>query len=562
MSDALLLIPSARIVAPELLPEFGAVPSALIPLDGRTALEYIAAAHPQPGTSIRVAGHEAINRLRAFLERRPDLPADLVDVGPTRSLGETILRALGTEPLPAHLTVHFGDTLVPDDLPTGDAVLYVDQRDIYRWTTFELDADARIRRIVDKEQAKDGSAPLHVFVGVFGFAEPEQFRTALLRAVGAPASGIDPFYAALQAYVADRPDRHAIFRPARTWRDLGHLDTYYASKRSHFLGRRYFNDVSVDARRGVIRKTSTQTRKFRDEINWYVRLPRELAYLAPRVIDYRSEGDAPFIELEFYGYPTLNDLFLHGDVSAGVWDQILEALAHVLEAFAAYRLVPSESDALRDAMREMYSVKTRDRLAQLGADAAFEPFLQEQVRINGLTVAGLPVVLAQLDTTAERIGLYHAPHFSLIHGDLCLSNILYDRRHGIVRLIDPRGGFGRFDLYGDPRYDLAKLSHSVLGHYDFIVNGQFSCTASGNDVVLRIHDEPSHRVLRARFVERLLGRDAAHLRQVRLVEALLFLSMIPLHADRPAAQRAFLARGLTLFAAMSRDGTHAEYAAA
>ena len=35
--------------------------------------------------------------------------------------------------------------------------------------------------------------------------------------------------------------------------------------------------------------------------------------------------------------------------------------------------------------------------------------------------------------------------------------------------------------------------------------------------------------------------------QVKLIESLLFLSMVPLHADRFASQEAFLARGLEIF---------------
>ena len=30
-----------------------------------------------------------------------------------------------------------------------------------------------------------------------------------------------------------------------------------------------------------------------------------------------------------------------------------------------------------------------------------------------------------------------------------------------------------YDIYGDPRYDLCKLNHSIEGDYDFFVNGLF-----------------------------------------------------------------------------------------
>ena len=54
---------------------------------------------------------------------------------------------------------------------------------------------------------------------------------------------------------------------------------------------------------------------------------------------------------------------------------------------------------------------------------------------------------------------------SIMHGDFCLSNILYDLRSRICKLLDPRGSFGASGIYGDPRYDVAKLYHSVYGLY-------------------------------------------------------------------------------------------------
>lgn len=556
----LLLLPSARTIAPELESEFGRIPSGLIPLDGRAALEYIIEPYAERGYTALVAAHDAIDQLSGFLARRPEFPGQIVDVGATASLGETIAVALRPFTGLRHLVINFADTILPDFVPEGDVVAYADQADIYRWTTFELDAQARIGRIIEKEQDKDPSVAVHVFVGVFAFADPADFVRELEAALAAPSSaGIDPFYVAVRAYVAGRSDRRLLFQAVRGWRDLGHLDTYYASKRAHYLGRRFFNDVSVDARRGLVRKTSRHVRKFRNEIGWYVHLPKNLAYLAPRVIDYRMDGDEPFLELEFYGYPTLNDLFLYGNLSAGIWEQILGALEHVLSEFASYTHTPENPADLHAAMREMYETKTRERLAQVDLTGSFAPFGEREIVINGVRCPGVPVVLEQLSETAERLGMYQADIFTIVHGDLCLSNILYDRRHGIVRLIDPRGGFGRYDIYGDLRYDLAKLSHSVLGHYDFIVNGQFTCDITATGVQLQMHDGAVHRSRRLQFAARILGTDAPHVRRVRFIEALLFLSMTPLHADRPKAQAAFLARGLQLYAAVAGDASLQEY---
>ena len=64
-----------------------------------------------------------------------------------------------------------------------------------------------------------------------------------------------------------------------------------------------------------------------------------------------------------------------------------------------------------------------------------------------------------------------------MHGDFCFSNILYDFKSQSIKVIDPRGlsGDGKEQsIYGDLRYDVAKLAHSVIGKYDFIIAGRFS----------------------------------------------------------------------------------------
>ena len=62
----------------------------------------------------------------------------------------------------------------------------------------------------------------------------------------------------------------------------------------------------------------------------------------------------------------------------------------------------------------------------------------------------------------ERILIPDAEsEFSVIHGDPCFTNILIEETYNFMRLIDPRGSFGSFDIYGDSRYDLAKIFHSM-----------------------------------------------------------------------------------------------------
>ena len=74
------------------------------------------------------------------------------------------------------------------------------------------------------------------------------------------------------------------------------------------------------------------------------------------------------------------------------------------------------------------------------------------------------------------------------HGDLCFSNILYQRHANILRMIDPKGAKEEEDIWTDPWYDLAKLSHSICGRYDFFNSGLYRVEI-GEDLKLGLHIE-------------------------------------------------------------------------
>jgi hypothetical protein len=137
---------------------------------------------------------------------------------------------------------------------------------------------------------------------------------------------------------------------------------------------------------------------------------------------------------------------------------------------------------------------------------------------------------------------------SFLHGDFCFSNILFDFRAGRVKTIDPRGtdALGRPSRFGDLRYDLGKLAHSVLGLYDFIVAGFYLLQAEGCDLAFRVLSERCLPVQRLFIHTPFAGRLPAQW-QCYPVMVLLFLSMLPLHADDPRRQQALMANGIRLY---------------
>ncbi len=546
----LVILPAAILAPIELQAEFGEVPSGMVPLDNRPVLLHVAELYRARGYDILIAVHDRADVVEDYFAHRPELGVRILGIGRTASVAETVLRALRRVPHDVEqLVVNFADTILMDDLGAGNVIAYHQQPDTYRWTTFRTDASGAVRDVRERFSDK-GAADAKVLVGVFALEEVDRFVEELETALAEIDPPLDPFWTALRRHFNAAPPERRRLHPAQRWFDVGHLDTYYTTRRDYFLNSRSFNSVQVDTSRGVIRKSSDNTDKFIDEVGWYLHLPRGLRHVAPRVFDHDLVVRPPWVEMEFYGYPTLNDAYLVGRWDGGLWRQVLRAVGGLLDSFALHHDEHSSAAQTAQARVAVYQTKTLERLAPVLADPTFARFRKDVV-VNGERLLGLEEVTTRLPDLLKASGAFDSRPFTVLHGDLCLSNILYDRRNSIVRVVDPRGSFGLPGVYGDQTYDLAKLAHSLEGDYDLLVNGLFDASWHQDGYDLRAHLEPQHDEVKRLFGQWLTERAGAGLPAVRLVEGLLFLSMVPLHSDRPASQQAFLARGLQLVTAVA-----------
>jgi hypothetical protein len=135
------------------------------------------------------------------------------------------------------------------------------------------------------------------------------------------------------------------------------------------------------------------------------------------------------------------------------------------------------------------------------------------------------------------------------HGDFHFANIFFDFRSQRVRVVDPRGMLsdGTITMFGDARYDISKLVHSVVGMYDFIMAGRYTLGYNGGySIELDFRRDAERSKLVEEFGRLKIGRYACVDSQMIAMVALLFLTMLPLHANNPERQFALLANGLRL----------------
>lgn len=123
-----------------------------------------------------------------------------------------------------------------------------------------------------------------------------------------------------------------------------------------------------------------------------------------------------------------------------------------------------------------------------------------------------------------------------------------DSNFSFIKVIDPRGKFGTYDIYGDFRYELAKLFHSVDGKYDFIIKDLFDLDYNTETSCINycIQDRKREFDLYKVFLDTFAAEIGNDLRKVELIEALLFLSMIPLHGESIRHQMVMLGTGLEI----------------
>jgi aminoglycoside phosphotransferase len=325
-------------------------------------------------------------------------------------------------------------------------------------------------------------------------------------------------------------------RHAKEWYDFGHIDNLLNAKRN-LMRPRYFNQLEINPVLNTIKKNSENTEKLRDELDWYLQIPDELKALTPRILHYETQGNQVEITQEYYGYPTLSEIYVYSDLHPENWMIILRHLIRIHQQFCKYKAVmPS------DVLVDMYITKTEKRLVTLMQSAYWHDLLnRKEIIYNGRAYQNFGLLRPFIETVVEEMKQDFLP--CIIHGDFCFSNILYDFANQIVRLIDPRGSFGVKGIYGDPRYDMAKLRHSVAGMYDFIVSDLFDVRESEDGFQGEIFNMQNLSPVIENFDQKLL-ENGYNVQHIKLIEGLLFISMLPLHQDYPKRQLMMFLTGI------------------
>lgn len=266
-------------------------------------------------------------------------------------------------------------------------------------------------------------------------------------------------------------------------------------KTEHYSSR-YFNQI-IDSGDTLIKK-SDNVKKIVSEYSFYYLLPDYLKRFFIQPFNLVEEEDSASYEMEKVQIPNSAQLLLSEQLEK---ESFFALISKVSEFQAKAGLVKSTKEQVMAQARYLVLEKTATRLDGLGYET-------ELARLEGA-----------FDKYSNERTTWN---LALSHGDLCLSNILWVEEIGMMKLIDPRGADSVEDLFLDEYYDMAKLAHSIFSGYESILYGVGEIPTFAKETLtsyLEFREVP--------------------LNLLKVYEAALFLSMIPLHAESPERMKLF-----------------------
>ncbi len=304
---------------------------------------------------------------------------------------------------------------------------------------------------------------------------------------------------------------------------------------------RFFNSLEGD--NYTVTKRSSDKKKMKMEYTYYWLLPERMKSFMVMPYDYKEGDDWASYTMERMPMTDIAIRWTHGAIDIEEFRRILDRVFYFFKSREKRKVSAKEYNAIAE---KLYLNKLDERVEKLKALPQYE-------QLSALISSG-----TDYDSFDEIINDYkdlyktitkrlekQKNYYSVIgHGDVFFANMLYSKETNLLRLIDPKGALEEKDLWTDPNYDIAKLSHSICGNYDFFNTGSYDISL-GKDMkyILNVHVDNKPYIA---IFKDFLKENGFDYELIRLYESSLFLSMLPLHIDNPHKVFGFILNAINI----------------
>ena len=509
----MFIILSAQYVGESIDLELGKLPLSFLPLENRRLfqhqIEFLKEVDDAKNIVVTVPHDYSISKTdENFFSKNS---VTLIRLAEVKSFGEELKLTLeNVAPKENTLTIIFGNTL-PKIMPKGTDFVGLCETD--------LEPPLPIQSFGTKTDL--------VWAGVFSFSSINLLMSKL-------EIEDEDIFRAIKDYSFEK---ELAFKHLNKCFILSDRNCYFKT-RANFLSSRTFNSIQIVD--NVLKKFSSDTKKIKAECDWFHSLPETMQKFTPKLYQDGFEGEKYYYSLEYLYALPLNELFVFGKKTVVFWHRVFHRISKFLEE--AENQQGTRKIASAANFSALFVEKTKRRLEEYKTMSQFD--IDACLTFNGHQLPSLNEIVNEI--SQDLVNEEQSP--AIIHGDLCLSNIIFDSSSRNVKLIDPRGldENGQQMIYGEKLYDIAKLAHSIFGLYDHIIAGQYTLSESQNKFEFQIHIDNGIEEIQNALKEHLSTLDIDCTKLEKTLP-LLFISMIPLHSDSPSRQKAFIANSLRLF---------------
>lgn len=382
--------------------------------------------------------------------------------------------------------------------------------DYSRWCIAVKDNNDNLVKLLDKPQSMPEINL--ALVGAYYFDDSTLFKNSVIEAINSGITIKNEYQisTAIEIYNKVKKINILTLTDEDDWLDFGELDQYNKNKRK-INQSRFFNSVKYNDDI-VLKKSDENKIKIQREIMWFLAMPKKLHKYFPDLISYNLDDTNPEYSIRYCEGNTIQEMWLYSNFNDELWIKIL---TRVMNAINDFKKNSNEKKI------DFYSFICNQLKKRVDID---EFFAGDTLEINNVTY-DLNKLKEFFNSYLKQSNIRFTDSNSYIcHGDMVFSNILYNIATNDIKLIDPRGNFCENIIYGDIRYDIAKLTQCIVGNYDYIVNDLFTLTDNGYKIYMAKSNTLKDTLFS--FVTKEYDR-----RDILFLTAIQFMTMIPLHKE-------------------------------
>jgi NDP-sugar pyrophosphorylase family protein len=529
-----VLILTGSSIPSEMEKIIGELPSGLIPINGvpvifRTINNLISKNYSKISIAVDYKKEKIMKMLNKKYNEQVNF--EFIDVDQKLAAGNSIITSI-KKIKEKHLLVILGFTVIEKNILQSknfkkDFILSTSNfSKSNKWCVVKV-KEKKIEAIYEKEKGVEAGSDFQALIGVYFFKNTNTLKKISKKKDNKIKIEINEL---LTEYNKIKPI--SVIK-TKNWSEANRNNNYFKSKKNLFPSR-FFNFINLDEKNGIVTKKSVDKNKLKSEISWYKLIPQKIKLKTPKIISINQKE--PSITMEYVQLPTLSEIWLYSEINLKNGIKILKEIEKIINEFKIEKHNVSKNDYF-----QIYIKKTDKRINELlSKNSKFKKiFNQEEVIINDQIYKNWKNIRKEIFVLSES--LFNKNDNCLIHGDLCFSNILYNLKNNQHKLIDPRGKWGT-SIFGDIKYDVAKIRHSLIGGYDSINNGLFSIKYEKNKINFEIYKPDTYEEI-SKKMDLWISKNW-NLNDVKLIEGLLFISMLPLHQNDFKKQLAFYSVGI------------------